>query len=157
VTQTNLLHDAMAAAFTRPQIAAQMNFVANQANMGGLISHAVTDAIAISGPDVYPSAPAHYTWGQAIYTGDVWNGSAFVPGGTDLRGTVPYIGFVQQATTTHFAGTTPAQIYASLQLLQATHAVWVYLVGGAFDWTSVMVPFIKANPFTAPYPTGYYP
>lgn len=81
------------AAFPHTNIGAPGNFPLSQANAKTLIEGYYALGVGCTGPDVYPQDPYKHggsnksaTWTDMVLRGYVWNGSAFVTGGTDYRG-----------------------------------------------------------------------
>lgn len=86
----------MRAAWPGTLTVAHANFTNSQSYESTFIADCYDKGMAIGGPDVYPQdngihgAPIKArTWADQVYIGNVWNGSAWVSGGTDYRGVLP--------------------------------------------------------------------
>jgi len=137
-TQWQALNASMAASFAHTNVACQANYPGSTGNAGDMYDLVQTFAAtrtAASGPDLSPTLGT-LTWGQWSYEGYQWSGSAFVTGGTDLRGVVPGIFNIQSDYGT--TGT-PAEIFAQGDgELHATHMVWTAFEGASnvsSNWT----------------------
>jgi hypothetical protein len=131
------LNTAMATAFSHTNVACQANYPGsngNESDMYDLVETFSVTRTAASGPDLLPTFGS-LTWGQWSYEGYQWNGSAFVTGGSDLRGVVAGIFNIQ---SDYGPSGTPAEIFAQGDgELHATHLVWTAFTGAtnqASNW-----------------------
>lgn len=87
---------AMRAAWPNTITLAHVNFTNSQSYESTFMADCHAYGMAIGGPDVYPQSNGLHgapikarTWADEVYIGNVWNGSAWVSGGTDYRGVLP--------------------------------------------------------------------
>lgn len=142
-TQSLARYQRMKAAFPHTTVAPQLNFLnGSPPDVGLLVAGAAAAGCGISWPDTIGAYPTHNSWAQQFYIGQQYNGSAFVPGGKDLRGNAPCIGWVQQPD---YAQSTATDILNSMQQLAAGIDVWTFVTGGNGDWTTKVLPMLKAT------------
>lgn len=125
----------------------------NPTDVLDMVTAAFNARAAFSGPDVFfPST--NYTWAQQALIGMVWNGTTFVPGGTDLRGKMPVMLQVQQPD---YSRATPANIYTSCAFFGASHIFWTYQPAGQpVTWLNDILPVINAHAsLPSACPTAY--
>lgn len=109
---------------------------------------------AMSWPDTNGASHA-VTWGQHFYQGDQWNGTTFIPGGTDQRGRMACLGWVESLD---YNGFTALDMYNAMVPLKVTHAVFTLVQGGNANsnWTAQVLPVINGNPVpSTACPTNY--
>lgn len=137
-----------AAAFPHTTFAPQINYLnGSPPAVGTLVTGAFNARCGMSWPDTNGVAlrkgvSPGVSWGQHFYRGDAYDGVNFVAGGTDRRGQMPCVAWVQQPDYTPY---TAVDMLAGMQALQATHGIWTYVVGGNGDWVSAVLPMINAN------------
>jgi hypothetical protein len=136
VTQWQDLNASMATAFPHTNVASQANYLATQGPLYSLVQSYPSTRSAASGPDVFGGGTVvndsggGITWGQAAYVGYRYNGSAWVAGGTDLRGVVAGIFNIQQPDLTYDGAYTPGQLFTQGDsTLHSTHLVWTAMEG----------------------------
>ena len=162
VTQLETLNAAAKKAFPHTNVASTFNYLNIASDAVAFGNSFPGTRTAFSGPDTFGASSgqtipsggglAGYTWGQAVYAGQLPpSGNAFttpwVSGGTSKKGVVPYIATVEGTELIPSYGNyfAPADIFNQLQNLQATHASWNYLTSGQSGSTSL--PAATANWF----------
>jgi hypothetical protein len=121
-----------------------------------LIGYAGSHRNAMSNADTYGAGISAVS-AHEIFCGNVWNGSSWVPGGTDYRNIMAYVGGVQgsdyHSEVGSGGGTIPgvlANIYATMQALQARYGIlniWDDQTLTMPQFVSTyLTPFANANP-----------
>lgn len=149
-----------AQAFKNTTFSPMINFLnGSPPDVGQLVSGAYANRCGIAWPDtngVAQKANGTFpgvTWGQNFYIGNVYNGTAFVPGGTDLRGRIANLGWIQQPDYTPY---TAADMFDGFEFLKNSHGVATYVTGGNGDWTTKVLPLIQSRVLSnTAYPDNY--
>jgi len=130
-------------------------------SQAALVGYAASHRNSLSNSDTFGSTSIGVCGVTQIcayqtYIGLVWNGSAWVSGGTDLRGTMGLMANVQSYDYGHTTGPgstisdTINNIYAQMQTLHATHGVWNIwdeATGTPSSFVSTYLkPFVDAHP-----------
>jgi hypothetical protein len=135
-TELQALDVALQAAWPHTNIGMGTNFLMNTGPTYAFELTLPANRVGSSGPDIFGySSGANVTlglsgvtWGQAAYIGlKPGSGTQWVSGGTDLRGSVPYIGNVQNTETIQEYGQyyTPADLFQQANTtLHSTHLAW---------------------------------
>lgn len=141
-TELQALDQAARAAFPHTNVVMRNNFFGNQIPTSQFELTLPSYAIASGGPDIFGYSSGQnvcngicgLTWGQAAYIGlqPSSNGTAWISGGSNLIGTVPYIGTIQNTEMIAEDGGyyTPADLFKQANTtLNATHVAWQYVSG----------------------------
>lgn len=134
------------AAFPHTNFASGLNFVVGSA---GLMAPYVLDAYNKQCAFTCPDIGTSFSWAQQALVGNVFNGTSFVAGGPDLRGKMPILPFVQSPD---YSRATLAQMFSNAVAFGANQIWWTRISAGSGavgDWSTVVLPFINANPLTA--------
>lgn len=136
-----------AAAFPHTNFAPLINFLnGSPPDVALLVTGAFNARCAMSWPDTTGAFPTHSTWAQHFYAGDAYNGTTFVPGGTDLRGKMACIAWVEQPDYPTY---TAADMFNTMQNLRVNQGVFTYVTGGNGDWNTKVLPLINSSALTA--------
>lgn len=132
LAQLQAMNAAAVTAFPHTSVVCVNNFLDTASNTQTLENTFGTARVAAGGPDlIFAGDASGLSYGQEAYIGNRWNGSAWVAGGTDLRGVVPYIGLVQGTEMGYVTQNTPAALWALANSpIQATHLWWSILAAG---------------------------
>jgi hypothetical protein len=145
ITELQALATAAAAAYPHTNVVMRNNYLENATPTYSLELSLPSARNASGGPDIFGYSSGQnvtstgcglggVTWGQAAYIGlKPGSGSGnWVSGGTNLIGTVPYIGTIQNTEMVAEYGCyyTPADLFRQANTtLHATHLAWQYDAG----------------------------
>ena len=154
VAQLQALNSAMAAAFPHTTYVTPANYTGPTGNEDVTLVNSLTAVrSAVGGPDVFGASSgtnvptsgglAGLTFGQAAYIGLKPPSSSVNPffnawssGGTDHRGSFPYVATIQCTEMVSACGIhyTPSDLFQQANgTLKATHIAWSYIVAGQYS------------------------
>lgn len=155
-TQCSARYTRMGAAFKHTNFGSLINDMSGSPpSVGVAVTGAFNGRCAMAWPDTQGASTGTVTWGQHFYRGDQWNGTTFVPGGTDRRGHMACLGWVESPDYSRW---TAQDMFNGMVPLQVTHAVFTLVQGGVANsnWTSAVLPVINGNTIpSAVCPTNY--
>lgn len=149
-----------AAAFKNTTFAALINDMAGSPpSVGVAVTGAYNNRGAMAWPDTNGIAQRAngtfpgITWGQHFYSGDTWNGSAFVSNGTNLKGRMGALAWIESPDYNVY---TAPDLFDGLEGLKATHGIITYVTTGNGTWTTNILPLINARILSnTAYPDNY--
>lgn len=135
----------MGAAFDHTNFGALINDMSGSAGPVGLaVTGAFNGRCGMAWPDTQGASTGSVTWGQHFYRGDQLSGTTFIPGGTDRRGQMACLGWVESPD---YNSWTAQDMFNGMAALKVTHAIFTLVQGGNANsnWTSAVLPMINAN------------
>lgn len=136
------IHNPANNGFTHTNIIAQANDTHTQSAMQTFMANTEHEC-AFGGPDMLGVATFPYTFAQNVYVGNIWNGSAWVAGGTDLRGKMPHLGLVESPDFQAYTAQDIAN--NALNNFRCSHLLWEPSGAGNGTWAAILA-VINSNP-----------
>jgi hypothetical protein len=153
MTQLEAWWQQVTAAATETSVLTALNFAAQNGAPGDmltLLTSAYNARAGFSCPDVKYNDAID---AQQAFQGKVYNGTAWVSGGTSFSNRMDSSPQVQQPD---YSSGTVAQIYSQCELLSPNRIFWGMKTGTPGDWFSQVIPVINANPtLNTTCPTEY--